>query len=165
MRKNAAKMVTCLVSAHDVDPVETHLFVCTFDLKRWNTPEQALRAAWKIWARREDLTTFIERNGTNWGDSTFIPNEVLRLVGISKYENAKVIGRGTKSIRLPRIDMEIDVDHNESLFDLEHFEADPADSRPVTTGTKCGCCGKPADREYVIEKREAYCRHCFKECL
>jgi hypothetical protein len=122
MRKNAAQPVTCLVSAHDVDPVETHLFVCTFDNMRWDTPREALQAAWKEWARQEDLTAFIKHHGTNWGDSTCIPSKVLLKAGITKYENAMRFGKyGTKSIRIPKIDMDFDTDHNESLFDLAEF--------------------------------------------
>jgi hypothetical protein len=135
MRKNAASKVTCLVSAHDVDPIETHLFVCTFDSNRWDTPKEALRAAWKEWARQEDLTAFIKHNGTNWGDSTYIPTSALRKAGIAKYENAMRFDKhGTKSICIRKLDIEFDADHNESLFDLEAFEADPPSSLPAPKG-------------------------------
>jgi hypothetical protein len=171
MRKNAAQPVTCLVSAHDVDPVETHLFVCTFDNMRWDTPREALRAAWKEWARQENLAAFIENNGTNWGDSTFIPSKVLRKAGIFKYENAIKFGpHGNKSIRVPKVDMEFDADHNEPLFDLEEFEKDPPNSLPAPKGAMCECCKtRPADRVYRVMgdkgkviSQATYCRPCFK---
>ena len=172
MRKNASSKVTCLVSAHDVDPVATHLFVCTFDSNRWDTPKEALRAAWKEWARQEDLTAFIKHNGTNWGDSTHIPTSALRKAGIAKYENAMRFDKhGTKSIRIPKLDIEFNADHNECLFDLEEFEKNPPNSLPAPKGAMCQCCKKkPADRIYrvmgdkgkTVISQAIYCRPCFK---
>lgn len=175
MKKNAASKVTnltCLIHARDVDPVETHLLVCTFDGNRWDNPQQAIRAAWKEWARQEDLTSFIKRNGTNWGDATYIPSKVLLKIGILEYGNAMRAGRdGTYCIRLPRIDLEITVDHNESLFDLEKFNADPPSSLPAPKGAMCECCKtKPAERVYRVMgdkgkviSQATYCRPCFRD--
>jgi hypothetical protein len=78
-------------------------------------PQDAVTAAFREWAQTEKGRDFIDGNGSNWGDSLDIPDEILERHGIYKYEG--LLGGG--ELRGAKYQHEITVDHNESLVDQD----------------------------------------------
>src|SRR5947209_5878644 len=72
-----------------------------------------LKAAFEEWSKTDDGKEYIEDNGTNWGDATEIPVEILAKHGIYGYENAESLNRnGSRQIAI-FLRHRIVVDHNE----------------------------------------------------
>jgi hypothetical protein len=75
--------------------------------------EEAVKEAFAEWAKTDEGKEFIDSNGTNWGDSLDIPDDILRKHGINRYEGLlggdRVVGA--------KYDHEIRVDHGENLVE------------------------------------------------
>lgn len=85
-------------------------------------PREALKSAWDEWTKTPEGEAYVEQNGTNWGDSVEIPNEVLRRHGIVLYDNAEqfysVAGETIRGMHVS-YSKKIVVDHDEWLCEPE----------------------------------------------
>ena len=115
-----ANHVTWVIFALSSWEDDAFLFTCSIEGD--SAPREALQEAWREWAKTEEGKEYIERNGTNWGDSCYIPREFLKAAGIGHYDNAVGYYPGTcdrefdVGIRIPHFDRKLVVEHVESLL-------------------------------------------------
>lgn len=114
------KTETHVIFALDRENDDAFLFTCS--VSEGKDPREALQEAWREWAKTEEGKEYIERNGTNWGDSCYIPRDFLKAAGIGHYDNAEGSYPGTGGrefdvgIRIPHFDRKLVVVFHESLL-------------------------------------------------
>lgn len=102
-------LVIAVTLALHVKDVSVGLFLCTH--KRDLNVRNAIMEAFTDWSETPKGQRFIETNGTNWGDSLYIPDVFLVNQFITKYESLQGVGE----LRGAKFDREIIVDHDERL--------------------------------------------------
>lgn len=115
-------MITAITTLiHDIHDREAHLFFA--EHRDELDVRQALRSAFRTWAQTPEGQTFIDQNGSNWGDATAIPAPFLEAQGLRAYRNAFTYKTTTRTwqadLRLATIGYRdhLVVDHDESLLD------------------------------------------------
>lgn len=120
-KKRKPKTDMTMIVAVDRDNHEAFCFYMVHD------PETAialnLAKAFQDWYHTPDGRKYVDENGTNWGDATYIPDEFLKKHGIYKYDalvsTSGYINPTTKQprwkIAITHYDHTLTVDHNESL--------------------------------------------------
>ncbi len=82
--------------------------------------KHALSKAWKAWAKTEEGKAYLYDNGTNWGDSTALPEEVLADQGIMHLECIEGYCKEGIKIDQATFQHKMVVNHNDSFLAIVH---------------------------------------------
>lgn len=85
--------------------------------------DKAIRTAFEEWAETKEGLEYIDSNGVNWGDATYIPEEILGKHKIYSYDNAEKMDSAGCHVKIDYKNKLI-VDHNEALINVDEIDRD-----------------------------------------
>lgn len=117
-KKEKDELETTLVFAYDqegkIEVQDVFVFLATHEPFEGHFLPSRMAAAFTQWASTPEGKKYVEDEGCNWGDATYIPDEFLRKHGIHKYESAEEFSGPKRTLNVA-YDWKVVVDHGEPL--------------------------------------------------